>query len=99
MVLPCCYLGKRTFWKEIVAPFWNEALIIINITYIFRSAKHPEATNISSPSIVISPINQVQAKPDGEAEGEDPDEGEGRKICVDGDDIEFSGPLLVTYLK
>ena len=34
-------------------------------------------------------------------ENQDRKEGEegGRTICVDGDDIEFSGPLLVTYLR
>jgi len=64
-----------------------------------RSANHPEATNITSPAILISPIDQPGSKEnqDGQAEGEE--EGEGRKICVDGDDIEFSGPLLVTFLR
>jgi len=61
-----------------------------------RSANHPEATNITSPTILISPIDHP-----GSMENQDKKEGEegGRTICVDGDDIEFSGPLLVTYLR
>lgn len=50
-----------------------------------------------SPAVLISPIDQPgsKEKQDGKAEGEE----EGRKICVDGDDIEFTGPLLVTFLR
>jgi len=62
-----------------------------------RSANHPEATNISSPAILISPINQPvsEEKQDGQAEGEEKE----RKICVDGDDVEFTDPLMITYLR
>jgi len=64
-----------------------------------RSANHPEATNISSPAILISPINQPvseEKQDDGQqTEGEEKE----RKICVDGDDVEFTDPLMVTYLR
>ena len=65
--------------------------------FVFRSANHPEATNISSPAILISPINQPvsEEKQDGQAEGEEKE----RKICVDGDDVEFTDPLMITYLR
>ena len=65
--------------------------------FVFRSANHPEATNISSPAILISPINQPVSveKPDGQAEGKEKE----RKICVDGDDVEFTDPLMITYLR
>ena len=66
---------------------------------VFRSANHPEATNISSPAILISPINQPvseEKQVDGQqTEGEEKE----RKICVDGDDVEFTDPLMVTYLR
>ena len=60
-----------------------------------RSASHPGATNITSPAILISPIVQ----PEREEQENVVNEEEGRKICVDGDDIEFSGPLMITFLK
>jgi len=60
-----------------------------------RSANHPGATNITSPAILISPIVQ----PEIEEQENVLNEEEGRKICVDGDDIEFSGPLMITFLK
>ena len=90
MVPPCFHPGK-TESTFLVFSGWR--------TFLFRSANHPEATNITSPAILISPIDQPGSKEnqDGPAEGEE--EGEGRKICVDGDDIEFSGPLLVTFLR
>ena len=90
MVPPCFHPGK-TESTVVVFSGWR--------TFLFRSANHPEATNITSPAILISPIDQPGSKEnqDGQAEGEE--EGEGRKICVDGDDIEFSGPLLVTFLR
>ena len=87
MVLPCFHPGKKAR-----VPFCATIR-----EKCFRSANHPEAVNITSPSILLSPIDQPVSMEnrDGQAE----EEGEERKICVDGDDIEFSGPLLVTYLR
>lgn len=89
--MPPCFHPGKTESTFLVFSGWR--------TFLFRSANHPEATNITSPAILISPIDQPGSKEnqDGQAEGEE--EGEGRKICVDGDDIEFSGPLLVTFLR
>ena len=89
--MPPCFHPGKTESTFLVFSGWR--------TFLFRSANHPEATNITSPAILISPIDHPGSveNQDGQAEGEE--EGEGRKICVDGDDIEFSGPLLVTFLR
>ena len=89
--MPPCFHPGKTESTFLVFSGWR--------TFLFRSANHPEATHITSPAILISPIDQPGSKEnqDGQAEGKE--EGEGRKICVDGDDIEFSGPLLVTFLR
>ena len=83
---PCFHLGETVFG-------------VGNFFFFFRSANHPEATNISSPAILISPINQPvseEKQVDGQqTEGEEKE----RKICVDGDDVEFTDPLMVTYLR
>merc|ERR1712013_686511 len=60
----------------------------------FGGQKVEEKTK-TLPALLISPIVQPER---GEQENELNEE-EGRKICVDGDDIEFSGPLMITFLK